>query len=85
MIGIRLFYRDTSGGLILASRHPKWSLTWAWVLRFSKGGKSVYLFRTYKYKSGIYGRISVFGLSLERQPTMDMKGVSTQEWSCSHS
>lgn len=64
--------RDSGGNLIIASHHPKWSLTWSWVLSWSvhKGGKFFFTSRTYKYRPGLYGQIRLGRLHFERQPTM---------------
>jgi hypothetical protein len=64
--------RDSGGNLIIASRHPKWSLTWSWVLSWSvhKGGKFFFTSRTYKYRPGLHGQIRLGRLHFERQPTM---------------
>ena len=64
--------RDSGGNLIIASRHPKWSLTWSWILSWSihKGGKFFFTSRTYKYRPGLYGQIRIGRLRFERQPTM---------------
>ena len=72
-----LFKRDSAGDLIIASRHPKWSITWAWVLRWRAvhAGRFFYWLRTYRYRKGVYGRISLWRLSFERQPTMRDKGL----------
>jgi lipoate-protein ligase A len=71
--------RDSGGSLILASYHPKWSLTWSWILSVSKhsGGKFLFAYRTYKWKprGGLYGTIAIGRLRFTRQPTMPRDGL----------
>ena len=64
--------RDSGGNLIIAPHHPKWSLTWSWVLSWSvhKGGKFFFTTRTRTYLPGLYGQIRIGRLHFERQPTM---------------
>jgi len=72
---MKLFHRDSGGNLILASHHPKWSLTWSWALCWNRrgGGRFFYGYRTYRYRRGLYGRVCIGRLSLERQPTTPLE------------
>ena len=69
---MKFFERDSGGGLIIASRHPKWSLTWAWILswRERRGARFIYWHRTYRYRRGLYGFAAIGRVRFERQPTM---------------
>jgi hypothetical protein len=68
------FKRDSGSGLIIAAHHPKWSLTWSWILSWNDRGGSRFFwaFRTYKYKRGLYGSIGLGRLYFTRQPTMPL-------------
>jgi hypothetical protein len=69
-----IFRRDSVGGLILAAHHPKWSLTWSWVLSLNKRGGSRFFwaYKTHKYRRGLYGEIGLGRLYFARQPTMPL-------------
>lgn len=67
--GMRLFYRDSEGGLIIASYHPAWSLTWSFVLRLA-GDYRFFWHRNYTYKRGLYGIAQAGPFYFVRQPTM---------------
>lgn len=64
--------RDTGGNLIIAAHHPKWSLTWAWVVSWSakSEGRFFYAYRANRYAPGLYGVVKIGRLRIERQPTM---------------
>lgn len=76
---MNLMHRDSAGGLILASHHPKWSLTWSWILRWSRhpAGKFFFAHRTYRYRPGLYGFVAIGRLVFERQPTMPLNPGAT--------
>lgn len=77
---MKLMHRDSGGNLIIASHHPKWSLTWSWILSWSVhgGGSFFWAYRTYRYKPGLYGAVCIGRLRFERQPTMPLDGLEPQ-------
>lgn len=76
--------RDSGGDLIIAARHPRWSLTWAWILTWRRkrpgSGERRWLFaaiRTNRFerdkpRRGLYGTLFLGPLRFERQPTMKL-------------
>ena len=66
--------RDSSGNLIIASRHPRWSLTWSWVLTWMKqpSEKLFWAVRTNPRSTGLYGQVRIGRLHFERQATMPL-------------
>jgi hypothetical protein len=68
-------HRDSGGNLILAAHHPKWSLTWSWILLWSrcKGGRFFLAYRTNRYTPGLYGFVAIGRLRFVRQPTMPLE------------
>lgn len=76
---MRFFHKGSGGDVIIASHHPKWSLTWSWILTWSRHLPPYnrfrwYAHRTYRYRKGVYGFIEFWRFRFERQPTMRLHG-----------
>jgi hypothetical protein len=64
MLGLHFFTRDSGGGTVLVSRHPRHSATWYWSLSWQpyRADEKRWLFKAYLDRIGGYQKHHWLGL-----------------------